>query len=303
MLLQLHYNSNFSESTNFNNNNYNSDEQNEIDFFHIDKINEPFEQDENGFDESIYIKSTELTPQNKEIIPNIPDSQNDNYLDLFWKVFADSTQEKKETINQVGSYFTHTSDIKDVKMGLKRGRRTKEQNEKGEKGLHDKNKDDNIIKKIVNIIKKGILLLINNLIIKYGKKNMTLKNLSPVNQKVDFNKKLLYQKLKDIYSTGISRRFKNFDTDYNKDIITQLMNERDETIRDIFTSLFNLTFSDCLKHLRKEEFFPQLNGMGDLDSILEKYNDDQDYKEKLKQSIFKFEEIIQSKTGRNRIKH
>ena len=172
-----------------------------------------------------------------------------------------------------------------------------------EKGVHDKNTDDNLIKRSINIIRKVILRFINKKISKTYQKKVSLKNIGPTKNKIEDNKKLLDTPIKEIFSANISKRFKHFDGKYNERKIDQLLNEENESIRGEFVSLFNLTFSDFLSYFikGKDEMPPLLDGMETLDDILKQF-EDKEYKEKFKNFVLKLESNIEGKKGRNREK-
>lgn len=208
-----------------------------------------------------------------------------------------NNEDKKVSRNNKDIFLIQKVEKNPINIELKKLGR-KKLNDKA-KGEHNKNTGDNIIKKIINIIKKSVLNCINKKIKSFGKNEMTLKSIKPVIRTVDENKQLLDKKLRDLFSSEKSKRFKKVENDYNKKIINILLKDEDNTIRNSFNSLFNLKFSDCLLHFRKQKMYLHLNGMEDIDDILEKFNDEE-YKKNFKKYVFDFENIINKKIGRNK---
>ena len=123
------------------------------------------------------------------------------------------------------------------------------------------------------------------------------------NVNVEYNKNFLNKKICDIFSESISNSYTNYKKDHNKSLIKELMEEEDITKKNYFNKLFNLTFLECLKHFRKDEFIPELKGFDEYDNEIKKYDNDLDYKECLDYQLKHFEEIINKKKSRNREKN
>ena len=196
------------------------------------------------------------------------------------------------------------------------------------KDIHDKYAGDNIIKKIKSILLNCLFNFINLVIKnKYNGNigdNLCAKQLVKINKdnilSSKYSKLLLNKTLKEIFSGK----------KHNEDLIEQLLNEKDEEKRDFFNKLFNLTFVDCLNHLREEyiknnkldslnnlrgeyieqingldslkllrgEYIEQLNGLDSLEKILEKFKDDKDYIYNFKYYFFNFEELMKRKRSK-----
>lgn len=69
----------------------------------------------------------------------------------------------------------------------------------------------------------------------------------------------LNKKLKSIFSKDISTKYKRYPHDYNKNLINSLLNEEDEQKRFIFEKIFNLTFLQCIEHIRSTKKIEELN--------------------------------------------
>ena len=184
------------------------------------------------------------------------------------------------------------------------GRKKKNSNIKGK---HNKYSGDNIIKKIKSNLLKNLAKLINIRIRKiynnnigfgiYQKQLLIMNHRQVVNSKD--NKLFMDKTLKEIFSDDISTKYISFSMSHNRDLVQELINEKDEEKRNKFNKLFNLTFFDCLRHFRGSEYFEELQGLDSLDKILEKFEDDQDYLHSFKYYCFNLEEILKRKRNRN----
>ena len=110
-----------------------------------------------------------------------------------------------------------------------------------------------------------------------------------------FNKEFLNKSLKDIFSENISSRNKILPLNLNKQIIEKLLNEKDEEKKLYFRKLFNLTFTESLRHFTGAQIINELIGLNEIDSIQEKYGYNGDYFHTLKYYFLNYEIIINSK--------
>ena len=194
---------------------------------------------------------------------------------------------------------------------MKCGRKTKLNNDKNVE--HNKYSDDNLRRKCKHLVLKYTLKFINHqiLIIYNGNigNGIFKKELQTLNQSqksdatINFNKMFLSRTLKEIFSQNISGRFTNFPPHHNRLLIEKLLNEKDEEKRIYFSSLFNLTFIQCLKHFRGEEKIDILEGLKCFDEIkdeiINNYEDDGiDYYTTLYYYLNHYEEIINNKKAR-----
>ena len=167
---------------------------------------------------------------------------------------------------------------------------------------HDKFSKDNIIKKIKTNLITILLKFINQVIkIKYDGNighDVFKKQLLNIDKEEILssgsNKPLLKKTLKDIFSGVFNSKYKkNYVEDHNKNLINELLKDKDKEKRDFFKSLFNLTFIDCLNHLRGNNI-EQLHGLGPLNNILKDYEDEPEYKKELEFYFDNFEKIIEN---------
>ena len=117
---------------------------------------------------------------------------------------------------------------------------------------------------------------------------------------VDFDKKFLYKELKEILSENISEKYSNFPPDKNKRLIEELITS--ENGGPYFQKLFELTFLDCLEHIRGTKKFSELMGLMDKDAMLnyEEFKIDKDQSQTYEDYIYEYENIIKRKKSRNR---
>ena len=187
----------------------------------------------------------------------------------------------------------------------KRGRKT-ERTEVS--NPHNKFADDNLRKKSKHIILSEILTFLNSKLKEIYKDNIgngiLLKQLLTLNHKqkaniiVNDNKQFLQKTLQEIFSDDISKRYTNFPSDHNKNLINRLLEEDDEEKRKYFSTLFKLTFSEVLCHFQGKQIIKELVGLRTYKEALKNYETEKDYYENLKYHLTNFEEIINSKKSR-----
>lgn len=216
----------------------------------------------------------------------------------------DSLQKEKTT--QI--YTSKESEKKTTEMNTTKKKRGRAYTT----GEHNKFSDDNLRRKVKHIILKNLMDFINDKIYYFYQgnigKGILIKRFLTINQKqkadatVTFNKIFLNKTLGDIYSEDISSRFTIYPPNHNKILVNQLINDKDENIKQYFINLFNLTFTDCLEHFRRTKYFKELEGLLDIGYINHKYEDDKDYIESLSYYFNNFEKITNNKRRRNRRK-
>ena len=102
---------------------------------------------------------------------------------------------------------------------------------------------------------------------------MCKKQLLPINKKylnlnhsyVENDKEFLNKKLKDIFSI-ISEKYTCYSKTHNKDLIEKLINL--QYYGNYFKELFELSFLDCLEHIRGTKNSELLDGLPKMDQIL-----------------------------------
>jgi hypothetical protein len=189
-------------------------------------------------------------------------------------------------------------------IGKKRGRNSS--------GEHNKFSDDNLRRKVKHIVLSETMKFINNKISEYYEGNigngifrkelLTINQKQKANAKVQFNQEFLNKILGDIFSEDISTRFTIYPLNHNKQVITDLKNETDDSKRIYFNNLFNISFLDCLKHFRGDIVIDELIGLSGMKNVEETFKEDYEYLETLQYYIMNYEDITKNKKKRNRKK-
>ena len=152
-----------------------------------------------------------------------------------------------------------------------------------------------------------IIIFINELIIKFTNndigKGMCEKKFVEINKKdlthssVEYDKEFLNKKIKEILSS-ISKKFTNVLDKNNKELLEYLLNLKDKG--KYFQELFDLSFLDCLEHIRGNKNNELLNGFPTIDKIIEKemkslskYN-----LAHLKSCFVNYKELVENKKSR-----
>ena len=166
---------------------------------------------------------------------------------------------------------------------------------------------DKYIKKVRILTIKMIIIFINDLIIKFTNndigKGMCEKKFVEINKKdlthssVEYDKEFLNKKIKEILAS-ISKKFTNVLAKNNKELLEYLLNLKDKG--KYFQELFDLSFLDCLEHIRGNKNNELLNGFPTIDKIIEKemkslskYN-----LAHLKSCFVNYKELVENKKSR-----
>jgi len=203
--------------------------------------------------------------------------------------------------SNIGSPFQNNENRGNIKKEDKKklGRKKKDSTSKG---LHTKYSSDNIIRKIKTLI---IELIFNKIKIEINKayngkfsKSIDKKKLLKINKKdilKSGNKEFLNQTLNEIFSNDISSKYKipPYQASHNKNLIIDLLKEKDEKKRKKFNDLFKLTFLDCLKHFRESKNLKELEGLTTLKNVLNNFEKDPEYVQLFNHYVKNFEEEIE----------
>ena len=191
------------------------------------------------------------------------------------------------------------------------GRKTKRNEGFGE---HNKFSDDNLIRKCKHIVLDSVFVFINQKIIENYSNNedkdfLKTKPLFKNGQnqveksKAEYNKLFLNKTLETIFSENISTKYSRYSPTHNKDLIEDLLNDKDEKKRKIFQGIFKLTFLDCLKYFRGSIFLEELSGMNTFYNYCNETNfgnNSKEYEDILKLFINNYEKIVIDKRPRNK---
>lgn len=177
-------------------------------------------------------------------------------------------------------------------------------------GKHDKFSSDNLYRKIksklLDILYDFINYKINEIykdIPYYNIKENKLKKIEQeqvVNSHIEYNQKFLFKTLKEIFSVDISHKYKRYDLGHNKNVIDNLLEEKNNERREIFTKLLNKNFLECLEHFRGTKIINELEGLMTFDEFKEKYIEDADYLSTIEYTLMNYEEILNNKKIRKK---
>jgi len=151
---------------------------------------------------------------------------------------------------------------------------------------------DNLIIKIKYFLIKTILNFVNNSL---QEEQIGTRKLVNINQNIIRNIKR-DSTLKEIFSSDISSKFKKLDKNYNKKIIEEIyLSSNKEKIINIL----NMTLSQCINHLIKKEYYPELKGLeNEYENIINqlKKSGETDENNELFKGLFnRFEEFLKKK--------
>ena len=156
-----------------------------------------------------------------------------------------------------------------------------------------------ILNSVIIFINKQIKLVFNNDIGKgtFTKQLLPIKKTILYHSSVEYDKEFLKKKLKEILSP-ISEKYTNYLSTKNKDLIEYLINSEDR--EKFFKELFELSFLDCLEHIRGTKYVKLLNGFPKMDDILiQEKNFNEDEIKNYKDIINNYEKIVEYKKKRH----
>ena len=229
---------------------------------------------------------------NKILLTNEKIIQNSNYLN--GKAVEEILISNEEVIK---------NDNENILLGKKHKKLNEEENnnkykncgrkkkDSTEKGIHTKNKEDNMIIKIKIFIFNSVLYLLNNsYIYTVSKFTITRKNiLDNKFLKIDHeithsikrkdNLSLLDMKLKCILSNKISSKFSNIDENHNKFLIENIYKEKKEIY---IMNILELTFRELLNIFRGTISVELQKKINEINHMMEKFSNMETFLEKIK---------------------
>ena len=120
------------------------------------------------------------------------------------------------------------------------------------------------------------------------------------NTNVNFNKNLIKKKLREIFSNNVSNKYSNYGLDYNRKLIEKIYNEK---IQTKVIDILEMTFLECLEHLRGSKHYEQLEGLENVYEIaineLENKENDE-YIANFKEFVNRFEQYYENKRSREK---
>ena len=203
------------------------------------------------------------------------------------------------------------------------GRKRQEDKNKGKNGDHNRDSEDNKMRKIKSFFGKNLYLFINDSFSDKTNEFLKLEISINKNLKKDFNEQLFKMKIKDIYyNYEISDKYVHFDKDTNRNLIKKIYKEKKETN---VIKILDLTYIEAFDIFRrkikaekdiKPELKSKINGndflkkFKDFDCFIKKirheekgYNNNEDFEEyikDIKRLCIEFEDWFEKKIGRTR---
>ena len=167
---------------------------------------------------------------------------------------------------------------------------------------HTKFSHDNILRKIkVKFFHKLVNYLNSIIISKYHTRLRPLKPLiGKINQNnaINFNRRLLNTKLKDIFSLyEINGKFKLFEKNHNKSVIDKIYGENIKELIDIL----EMTFFEVFEIFRDLNDTQKLIGFEKIDSVIREMSVkelDEKYIDKFRNAVINFEKYYYNKVAR-----
>lgn len=260
-----------------------------------------FEESENTENnEEIYNNSIDNEKKDSKFI-NLIGSKLENFSTGYSSNLSQNENSCSNNFIQKEKLFYIT---KEPKKKKKRGR--KKNSSMG--GKHTKFCYDNMTRKFKRVFFESIL----NFIKSSMKKVQTSANkyVKPIllkikqnfisNTNVNFNKNLIQKKLREIFSNNISSKFSNYGLDYNRKLIEKIYNEK---IQTKVIDILEMTFLECLEHLRGSKHYEQLEGLehayGIVINELEN-KENEEYMGNFKEFVNRFEQYYENKRSREK---
>ena len=267
------------------------------------KINNLYYLDKNKLKEQLIKKHNESKNIDNKIVNEIGKTENivNNFIkennDKF-ELYKNIHEENMEKLNII--YEAILEEMNNNMLNIKR-KRTNE-------SVSDKPNHDKIMKKIRIMVLNNIIIFINKMIkIIYNNdimKSILVKQLLPIDKSnlshstVGYDKIFLHKKLKEILSEKINGKYTNFPKNKNKLLIEDLI--KSDIGGTYFKKLFELTFLDCIEHIRGTKNFVELNGLMEIDEMLnfQEFKIDKNDIDIFKFHILLYEKIIYNKKPR-----
>ena len=215
--------------------------------------------------------------------------------------------------NQLLSYGKHISSLFNISNNFllqkKRGKNIKNRKNSSFTGKsltkHTKYSIDNMQRRCKSLILTYTLEYLNYQIKKiyngnigngiYIRKLFDINQEQKANNSVDYVRNFMNKTVKEIFSAHISKRYTSFLPNHNQIVINRALNEKDETKREKFEKLFNLTFVDCLQKFLGKDNSEDSEGFTLFSHIKYKLHDDKEYLDRLEKFLNEFIEKINSR--------
>ena len=110
------------------------------------------------------------------------------------------------------------------------------------------------------------------------KKLLKIKHFQIKCTRTNFNKELLKKTPGEIFSADITSKFTNYPATHNKELILNLLNEKNEVKNKIFTNLFNKSLLECIEHIIGKKKYEGLEGLERIyENEMIELNEDEEY--------------------------
>lgn len=276
---------------------------------HLSSINNPFETIKNDFlsnNTFDIISYDNLNDAQNLICPYIKNDNNDDIINIMPepKFEKEDTIKKTENIEKPSNFIEPKTDKKNIKSSYdyeiksdetinntNKKKKRKYERKLGEKKINN----DNRFRQTKVILRNTSMNYTNFLIKKVYNNNIGngvfKKQLHKVSyskiKNVDINslREFMSITLGEFFSLNITEKYKCYVINPNKKLIEQLLNEKNDEIRELFNNLFNKTFREWAQCL--------VDAKDELKIIYEEELKNRD-KELFKESIKKFDSEIQS---------
>ena len=264
--------------------NHRNDNGNSVDIFSWE--NDFDKRDENLFEES----------QNQEnIYFNKSDKYNPFVID---KATNKSTKQSTKTFKIEHNNGCLNSDMQ-LALAMKRGRK-KKMISKLIKSGHNKNKEDNIMRKIKTHLFEYIVNQLNLSLSDERKKFYKIDKSLSENLKKDFNMELMEKRIFDIFmNTKISKKYKRIsDKFYNAKLINTILAENieKETIK-----LLSMKIIDMINFIKENQLEEFLSIIENKEKGIDESNSEE-YMSLLRKVLINYENWFSNKRGRVRLK-
>ena len=243
-----------------------------------------------------------ITKKEKSIKNKIIDTNpkmNNSSLNKINTLIKENCLEKQDSLNL------------DKNTKLNKKRRRKRKSNQNSYNKENNLSIDNIIRKCKSLVLNASLKFLNDQISKIYKgdigQGIYIKKLFDIGQKqkndnsINYTRQLFYMSLKEIFSANISPKFTSFLPNHNKIVINRALSETDKNKREKFFKIFNLTFKDCLDIFIGDNNKAEFDGFPKFEDIESNLDDDIYYKNKIKLSLFNFENILKNTKPRKKM--
>ena len=302
-------------------NGFNSDRKDHFPYYSFPNFNS-YELNKNKIEELNNIEDNYFSSQK----PTLETGNNNNTITDVKQAKENASQEKpitneltaprnkpeaQNSLGNMNSYVDYDK-IQNLKNNLnlinsQLGKKRRSENSSRE---HDRYSDDNLRRKLKNLLLNKILDFLNERIYyiyegKIGngprkKELLSLNQNNKYNITIDFNKKFIYKTIGEIFSGDISSKYTSYLPTHNKQIIEFLINEQDENKRLYFKKLFDIEFIQCVESFSGSKYHEELKDMKKFKDYKNSFKNDPKYYELLEYYLKNFEDIIKSKKGRKR---